>query len=226
MARLLLVRHGQASFFSENYDRLSPLGEEQARRLGAYLKARGVVPDRVFAGPLERQRRTAEIAAAEADGWPGVVELAGLREHQGDELVRQHLPALSGASPEIAALLDQPEKDPGKFMARVLVKALHLWAQGEFAEIPVETFAAFDTRVRDVIGELTRGSGLTLAFTSGGLIGAAVAGVLQSPARAAVDLGVVVVHTSMTEFLHSPGRVTLQGFNAAPHLDGGALSQR
>jgi len=34
MSTLFLVRQRQASFFEENYDRLSPLGEDQARRLG------------------------------------------------------------------------------------------------------------------------------------------------------------------------------------------------
>ena len=30
MSQLILVRHGQAAFLSDNYDQLSPLGEEQA----------------------------------------------------------------------------------------------------------------------------------------------------------------------------------------------------
>ena len=34
MSRLILVRHAQASFFSKDYDQLSPLGEVQAAALG------------------------------------------------------------------------------------------------------------------------------------------------------------------------------------------------
>jgi len=34
MGQLFLVRHGQASAFEENYDRLSSLGERQALLLG------------------------------------------------------------------------------------------------------------------------------------------------------------------------------------------------
>ena len=34
MALLTLVRHGQASYLQQNYDELSPLGEQQARMLG------------------------------------------------------------------------------------------------------------------------------------------------------------------------------------------------
>ena len=34
MSELVLVRHGQASFFSDDYDQLSPLGELQSQTLG------------------------------------------------------------------------------------------------------------------------------------------------------------------------------------------------
>ncbi len=34
MGTLYLVRHGQASFGSDDYDRLSPLGQRQSQRLG------------------------------------------------------------------------------------------------------------------------------------------------------------------------------------------------
>src|SRR5690606_41408651 len=63
---LLLVRHGQASFGTDDYDVLSSVGEEQARLLGRALA--GVTPDLVVHGELRRQRETAVIAA-EAAGW-------------------------------------------------------------------------------------------------------------------------------------------------------------
>jgi hypothetical protein len=42
MGRLLLIRYAQASFLSQNYDKLSDLGEKQARLLGEYWKAHKV----------------------------------------------------------------------------------------------------------------------------------------------------------------------------------------
>ena len=42
VSRILLVRHGQASFGAADYDQLSPTGHEQSRVLGAALAARGV----------------------------------------------------------------------------------------------------------------------------------------------------------------------------------------
>ena len=40
MGTLYLVRHGQASFGADDYDQLSPLGHQQAVRLGEYLRQR------------------------------------------------------------------------------------------------------------------------------------------------------------------------------------------
>ena len=37
MPEFFLVRHGQASFGADNYDKLSALGHRQARWLGGYF---------------------------------------------------------------------------------------------------------------------------------------------------------------------------------------------
>ena len=63
MSTLLLVRHAQASFFEKNYDQLSPVGEEQGRKLGEYLVKRGQKFDRAYTGPARRHRQTSLPAA-------------------------------------------------------------------------------------------------------------------------------------------------------------------
>ena len=68
MSVVLLVRHGQASWGAADYDRLSSLGEQQSRVLGAALASRGVRPDLVVRGAMRRHRQTAEATAAGA-GW-------------------------------------------------------------------------------------------------------------------------------------------------------------
>lgn len=64
MATLFLVRHGQASFGADDYDRLSDVGHRQSRLLGEYLADRAVRPVRVMTGTLLRQRQT----------WEGIAE--------------------------------------------------------------------------------------------------------------------------------------------------------
>ena len=60
MGVIYLIRHGQASFASSNYDKLSSIGMEQGRILGLALKARGVKPDVLVCGGMQRHRETAE----------------------------------------------------------------------------------------------------------------------------------------------------------------------
>ena len=56
MANLLIIRHGQASFGAENYDRLSPLGQRQADLTGEFLRHMGTRFSAAYSGDLSRQR--------------------------------------------------------------------------------------------------------------------------------------------------------------------------
>src|SRR5205085_2601853 len=105
MGTLLLVRHGQASAFEDNYDRLSILGEKQARLLGETWRRRELKLDRIFTGPRVRQHRTAEIAA-EAGGLPAPVVLPELDEMQVEPLFREHLPDLFARHAHLQVLGD------------------------------------------------------------------------------------------------------------------------
>ena len=58
MSALYLIRHGQAGT-RDNYDRLSDLGHEQTRLLGAYLAEQRIPFSRMISGELKRQQETA-----------------------------------------------------------------------------------------------------------------------------------------------------------------------
>ena len=62
MAAIYLVRHGQASFGSANYDQLSELGTRQADATGEYFARCGITLDAAYSGDLSRQRETARLA--------------------------------------------------------------------------------------------------------------------------------------------------------------------
>ena len=92
MGLLTLVRHGQASFLQADYDKLSSLGELQARKLGEYWVARGVRFDHVYYGPARRQTGTGEIVrqlCADAGiEWADPVCLTEFDEYPGIEVMR------------------------------------------------------------------------------------------------------------------------------------------
>jgi len=60
MSTITLIRHGQASFGKSDYDQLSDIGYDQARRLGVALAEREESIDTVFIGGMLRHRQTAE----------------------------------------------------------------------------------------------------------------------------------------------------------------------
>ena len=99
MGVILLVRHGQASFGSDNYDVLSPLGQRQARRLGQALKGRGVQPSLIVSGSLFLLGGIAGLAAARAfkKGSPPTPQMA-IEEAQ---LIKQTLTAPHPATPTV-----------------------------------------------------------------------------------------------------------------------------
>ena len=80
MGTIHLVRHGQASFGSDDYDRLSALGWQQGRRLGEYFGAHGMRFDAVLTGTLRRHHETWQAIRdggqieGEAQVWPGLDE--------------------------------------------------------------------------------------------------------------------------------------------------------
>jgi phosphohistidine phosphatase len=62
--RLLIVRHAEASAGSPDELRpLTPEGREQARQLGAALRAVGFAPSAILCSPLLRARETATALA-------------------------------------------------------------------------------------------------------------------------------------------------------------------
>ncbi len=92
MSELFLVRHAQASYGEDDYDRLSELGHRQARWLGAYFKSRKLSFDRVVRGGLERHRETLEgIAAGMGQAFPDQRVHAEWNEFDFESLITAYL---------------------------------------------------------------------------------------------------------------------------------------
>ena len=64
MATIYLIRHGQASFGSDDYDQLSQLGIRQAEVTGEYFRESGIFFDSAYSGDLKRQIDTSQLVLA------------------------------------------------------------------------------------------------------------------------------------------------------------------
>ena len=87
MGSLYLVRHGQASFGSQHYDALSALGHQQGHVVGQALKARGVAPEVVVAGTMQRHQETARAALSAMALDRSVQILAGVNEFDHEDVI-------------------------------------------------------------------------------------------------------------------------------------------
>ena len=229
MGTLLLVRHGQASAFEENYDRLSTLGERQARLLGQSWRRRALKLDRVFAGPRVRQQRTAEIAA-EAGGLPAPVVLQDLDEMGVEPLFREHMPDLFARHAHLATLGDamlaaDGDEARARGFARLFEAVLQLWVRGEVNAGGVESWLEFRARVRRALAVVraeARGQRIA-AFTSAGPVASAIQLALGADDDTTLSLAFRVRNSSVSEFLFASERFSLSSFNETPHLPDAAL---
>ena len=137
MGRVILVRHGQASFGAADYDHLSPHGTEQSRLAGAALAARGLHPDVVLQGRMRRHAQTTH-ALVEAADWSTVpVRTSGAW----DEI--DHLGVMTAFGE------DPGQQDPRAFQA-AYERALRRWmldGSGAGEHGGSESFRDFAARV-------------------------------------------------------------------------------
>ncbi len=227
MSLLCLVRHGQASADSDDYDLLSPIGEEQSHALGAHWATTGRSFDRVYVGPLRRHRQTYQAVAEEFRDhgldWPEPTPLPELDEHHGPEVIAHHKAALYRE----AGLVD-PDHDRVDRQERIrryltiYQLGTRRWIHGNL-KTPSEqvSWADFRAVIATGIDRMTEASASgqrIAAFTSGGATAAIIGLVLGLCDDRILDLSWRVRNGALTEILFSEERLTLDSFNATPHL--------
>ncbi len=235
MGRLLLVRHAQASFLSQNYDRLSDLGETQARLLGEYWAKRNYGFDRAGSGPGVRHKNTANLArdASLHAGlhFPEPVIVPEFDEYQGDEVLRRSLPRLLETSARIRVLQGAFEKSNGsherfKTFQKMFEAVIGMWVDGKINPDGVESWTEFSIRVNQSLTRFLsagRPGERVVIFTSGGPIALAVQRALQLTPQNTLQVSWMAQNCSFSEFLFSKDRFTLSTFNSFPHLDDPSL---
>jgi broad specificity phosphatase PhoE len=234
MSYLLLVRHGQASFLEENYDKLSQKGERQARMLGEYWARHQFHFDHVYSGPRVRQQETARIAgeAMRAAGlnWPELNVLPEFDEFRAEAVVAQTLPALVESDPAVRALYQDFEKAEGqaarfKTFQRVFEVVVHRWAHGELPSPEIEPWSAFCDRIHSALAQLCGEptSRRVVVFSSGGPTAVAMQRALDLSTENTLRTAWMVPNTAYSVFVFSRNRFTLSSYNSYPHITDSAF---
>ena len=212
MGTLYLVRHGQASFGSDDYDRLSELGHRQSVRLGEYFARKGIHFDALMAGSLRRHKET--LAGILRGMQRGGEHLSwdGLNEYDSEAVI-------ATVHPDKLAKPDSPESFRAHF--RLLRDGLTRWMAGSASPAGMPSYSEFAAGVAAALDHVRANHvGQTvLMVSSGGPIATAVGQVLGTPAATTIELNLRIRNTSITEFAFTPRRHMLVSYNGVPHLD-------
>jgi broad specificity phosphatase PhoE len=200
VSTLTVVRHGQARPFQKISDCLSETGERQARALGEFWQRAGVTFDEVWSGSLTRHRQTAALAI---DREPKIAP--EFNEYDAEEILRGYPP---------------PSSFPdNRAFQKVFESAMQKWIDGESQS--GESFAEFHARVLRGLRSIQEGPSNrdVVLFTSGGPIGVLVQTALGAPARSFADVNWRVRNCSISEFVFSRDRLSLDSFNSVAHFE-------
>jgi broad specificity phosphatase PhoE len=228
MSLLFMVRHGQASFPADDYDQLSTLGAEQARRLALHWVETKQSFDQVYVGPRRRHQQTLEAVAGvyreRGLSWPEPVKLPELDEHFGAEVFIRSLPDLMQRDPAIREKMETWRKDSDtaqRDFLRLFHKVTRLWVRRELHVPDLEAWQEFRDRVNRGLTTITNGAGSrkkVVAFSSSGPVAAAMGHALNLDDEATFELMWTIRNAAYTEFLFTAGRFSLLASNAVGHL--------
>ncbi|ADK85070.1 Phosphoglycerate mutase [Desulfarculus baarsii DSM 2075] len=223
MGVIYFIRHGQASFASDNYDRLSGLGRRQSEILGQYLAETGMGFDAVYSGDMVRQMDTANIVLERlGHGGDELVIDPDLNEYSSFIILKALLPEMIADDPSLERAVEGMYKDNRSFQ-KVYEKGMLRWVSTD-RDIPgLGSWSGFHRRTQQAIRRImaeNQGSGRRVAvFTSGGPISSVMNMALGLDDEVTLRITWQIVNSSITACKFSGDRFFLWSFNSIAHLD-------
>lgn len=218
MGSALLIRHGQASFGAEDYDKLSHVGEQQSRQLGQWLRQTGQHPDLIVVGSMQRHISTAELCVEAAGVEAPQLTLEQLDELDHVEIVARHRPDFTSFDAMRAEL--GASADPQRAFQQLFAAAIARWTNGRHDSEYTRSWPAFRERVLQGLQTLAAHEARTIwAFTSGGPIGVIAHALIGASVEHPLALSWPLVNTSLTRVALGGNRHSLVSYNSWPHLE-------
>src|SRR5579875_2289169 len=222
MPLLVIVRHGQASFGSADYDVLSPVGRQQALQTAEALRDAGLEAAHIVTGSLRRQVGTAD-AIGDAFGLSPTVD-ERWNEYDADSVLAHHSDRRQRL--EHPGDPSQTPASPREFQ-QVLERALEAWISAGESSPTSESWPAFNARVGAALQEAgTAHSGTTVIVTSGGVIGALAVALIGVDPISFPRLNRVTINCGITRVSVGSAGTTLVSFNEQGHLTTGMRTYR
>lgn len=221
MTNIYLVRHGQASYGTANYDQLSAKGEQQAQYLGQYLAKILQEQPHIVMGGMQRHQQTAQHASA--DNFEAITTKIDARWNEfNHEEVFKKFEQCPDQSAVLQQYADEKTSHPRKYLARIFKGAIARWVSGEYDDY-AESWLHFQTRVQAALDDLIQTVQQdkpknVVVFTSGGVISVAVGALLGLSIEKTFELNWSVVNSSFTTLKVGSEQVQLVSFNEHHHI--------
>lgn len=234
MAAIYLIRHGQASFGSSDYDQLSEKGCQQSAMLGQYWRARST-PVKFYCGDLLRHGQTLlHFSKGLAINTIPTVLHSGFNEFDHVDILQKYNSEWHHFA-QMNAKLQQFEQ-PNKVLHKEFYQALNRWMSGNHDLEYKESWPQFKSRciraLHNIIEqELAKKRGMDtaksnanqpndiLVFTSGGTISTIIQYILQLSDQQTLAVNQQTRNTSVTKLLFSENRLSVDYFNNYSHLE-------
>lgn len=222
MSEIYFVRHGQASLGAKNYDKLSPLGWQQARWLGEHFREQGLSFNKVVVGDMRRHQETLQGISEGMDTSFDPKIDPRFNEFRFFPILRLYQ---SIYQPK------QPFPKTVKEFFSIMRVVMEAWINGsldtalkqhdEDNGTHTENWDQFNKRVLAGLADVceTESGGKTLVVSSGGPKSLAIKHVLGLSDDVAIELMMQIRNTATTRFLSAAERLSLRTFNVLAHIE-------
>lgn len=235
MAAIYLIRHGQASFGSTDYDKLSEKGTKQSKMLGQHWRSTNVVPSKFYTGDLLRHGQTLNgfNKGYQGEETPMIIH-SGFNEFD-------HLDILANYNEQWQnfATMSQDIKrltDSNKSFQKEFSQALNRWISGDRDDDYKESWSQFKLRciraLQDIIAQELKNNQNTssgsaegkkskdiFVFTSGGTISVIIQHILNLSDQHTLQINQQTRNTSVTKLLFSENMLSVDYLNNYSHLE-------
>jgi broad specificity phosphatase PhoE len=225
MSTIFLMRHGQASFGEENYDKLTEKGIVQAQLLAQHLFDLGLRFDVLCSGTLQRHLETTQEYTRLCEKYdieyPELEKMEEFNEYDPKSVLTAIIPLLIEEDPDFSYSVEKMFSDKKSFQ-KVFEKVMMRWVSGDFNLPGLVTWEEFASRVERGIQMVmeSHGKGKKIAiFSSGGPICIVARKALLLSNSSAIQLNWQIINASLTRFKCTHDRIMLMSFNEHAHLE-------
>lgn len=220
MSVIYLVRHGQASLRSSNYDQLSEKGELQARILGKSFRNRVDDIDKIEFGTLQRHAQTLEHFSQKFRNSAIRESNADWNEYNHTDIIQQFNPRYSS---RMYLTFDIIKKlNPKRDFLNMMHQAMNRWMSGAYDDEYIESWKTFKTRCIDALNKLKNSLSedeIAVVFTSGGVKSAIVQELMNLPDEYFMQFNTKFVNCGVTKIVNSTNNTFVSTINDYSHLE-------